>query len=75
MVWGVIAYHLRSNLLRIENTNIKYVREVLNPEVVYFFQSIPRGIFQQDNLRPRVAKTVRDFCSVQHMQLLPSPAF
>ncbi|GFV29078.1 transposable element Tcb2 transposase [Trichonephila clavipes] len=39
------------------------------------FQSIPGAIFQQDNARPRVAKTVRDFCSVQHMQLIPWPVF
>ncbi|GFV59170.1 transposable element Tc1 transposase [Trichonephila clavipes] len=32
---------------------------------------IPGAIFQQDNARPHVAKTVRDFCSAQHMQLLP----
>ncbi|GFX56817.1 hypothetical protein TNCV_495651 [Trichonephila clavipes] len=32
--------------------------------------------FFQDNARPHVAKTVRDdFCSSQHLQLLPSPAY
>ncbi|GFU94471.1 transposable element Tcb2 transposase [Trichonephila clavipes] len=35
----------------------------------------PGVIFQKDNARPRVAKTVRDFCSAQHMQLLPWPAY
>ncbi|GFX48240.1 transposable element Tcb1 transposase [Trichonephila clavipes] len=38
MVWGVISYHELSNLLRIEgklNRN-RYVREVLQPEVVFF---------------------------------------
>ncbi|GFT26466.1 transposable element Tcb2 transposase [Trichonephila clavipes] len=76
MVWGATSYNGRSNLLRIEgnlNSN-RYVREVLQPEVVPFFQGIPRAIFQQDNARPHVAKTVRDFCSAQHMQLLPWPA-
>ncbi|GFV72365.1 transposable element Tcb2 transposase [Trichonephila clavipes] len=29
----------------------------------------------QDNKRPHVAKTVRDFCSAQHMQLLPWPPY
>ncbi|GFV20072.1 transposable element Tcb1 transposase [Trichonephila clavipes] len=29
----------------------------------------------QDNARPQVAKTVRDFCSAQHIQLLPWPAY
>ncbi|PRD32550.1 UNVERIFIED_CONTAM: hypothetical protein NCL1_20076 [Trichonephila clavipes] len=37
--------------------------------------SIPGAIFEQDNARPHVAKIVRDFCSAQHMQLLPWPAF
>ncbi|GFW80938.1 transposable element Tc1 transposase [Trichonephila clavipes] len=52
-----------------------YVREVLQPEVIPFLRGIPGAIFQQDNARPHVAKTVRDFCSAQHMQLLPWPAY
>ncbi|GFT70255.1 transposable element Tc1 transposase [Trichonephila clavipes] len=43
-------------------------------EVVPFLEGIPR-IFQQDIARPHVAKTVRDFFSVQHIQLLPWPAY
>ncbi|GFV73744.1 transposable element Tc1 transposase [Trichonephila clavipes] len=77
MGWGVISYHGRCNLLRIEsnlNSN-RYVREVLQPEVVPFLQDNPGAIFQQDNARPQVAETVRDFCSAQHMQLLPWPAY
>ncbi|GFX79543.1 transposable element Tc1 transposase [Trichonephila clavipes] len=60
MVWGAISYHGQSNLLRIEgnlNGNM-YVREVLHPEVVPLLQGIPGVIFQQDNARPYVAKTV-----------------
>ncbi|GFT97897.1 hypothetical protein TNCV_2167951 [Trichonephila clavipes] len=38
-------------------------------------EGIPGTIFQQDNARPHVAKTVRDFCSAQHMQLLPLPTY
>ncbi|GFV75172.1 hypothetical protein TNCV_3190211 [Trichonephila clavipes] len=73
MVWGAISYHGRSNLLLIEGNlnSIRYVSEVLQPEVIPFLQDIPEAIFQQDNARLHVAKTVRDFCSVQHMQLLP----
>ncbi|GFV84640.1 transposable element Tc1 transposase [Trichonephila clavipes] len=73
MVWGAISYHGRSNLLRFEgnlNSN-RYVHEVLQPEVVPFLQGIHGAVFQQYNTRPHVAKTVRDFCSAQHMQLLP----
>ncbi|GFW36583.1 transposable element Tcb2 transposase [Trichonephila clavipes] len=29
----------------------------------------------RDNVHPHVEKTVRDFCSAQHMQLLPWPAY
>ncbi|GFU60141.1 transposable element Tcb2 transposase [Trichonephila clavipes] len=32
-------------------------------------------VLRQDNTRPHVAKSVRDFCSAQHMQLLPWPAY
>ncbi|GFS68183.1 transposable element Tcb2 transposase [Trichonephila clavipes] len=44
-------------------------------EVVPFLKGIPGAIFQQDDARPHVAKTLRDFCSAQHMQLLPGPAY
>ncbi|GFW28319.1 transposable element Tcb1 transposase [Trichonephila clavipes] len=77
MVWGAISYNGRSNLLRIVgnlNSN-KYVHEVLQPEVVPFFQGIPGAIFQEDNAHLHVAKTVRDFCLTQHMQLFPWPAY
>ncbi|GFV86113.1 hypothetical protein TNCV_671101 [Trichonephila clavipes] len=33
------------------------------------------GRQKQDNAPSRVAKTVRDFCSAQHMQLLPWPSY
>ncbi|GFU20843.1 transposable element Tc1 transposase [Trichonephila clavipes] len=72
VVWDAISYHERSNLLRIEgNLNSKrYVREVLQPEVIPFLHDIPGAIFHQDNARSTAAKTVRDFYSAQHMQLL-----
>ncbi|GFU57541.1 transposable element Tc1 transposase [Trichonephila clavipes] len=60
IVWGAISYHGRSNLLRIEgnlNSN-RCVCAVLQPEVIPFLQGIPGAIFQQDNARPHVAKTV-----------------
>ncbi|GFU97257.1 hypothetical protein TNCV_626651 [Trichonephila clavipes] len=42
------------------NSNM-YVHEVLQPEVVPFLQSTPGAIFQQDNERLHVAKTVQDY--------------
>ncbi|GFU92533.1 transposable element Tc1 transposase [Trichonephila clavipes] len=72
MVKGAISYHELSNLLRIEgniNSN-RYVCEVLQLAVVPFHQDIPGAIFQKDNACPYVAKTIRDFCAAQNMQLL-----
>ena len=72
IVWGTISYYGQSNFLRIEdnlNSN-KYVSEVLEPEVVLFLQGIGETIHLQDNIRPHVEKTIRGFCSAEHMQLL-----
>ncbi|GFX38211.1 transposable element Tc1 transposase [Trichonephila clavipes] len=77
MAWGAISCHERFNLLRIEgnlNSN-RYVREVLQYKVIPFLQDIPEAIFQQDNACPYVAKTLQDFCTAQHMQLLLWPAY
>ena len=62
-VWGTISYHERSNLLRIKGNlnSYRFVREVLQPEVVPFLQGIPAAIFQQDNARPHVTKTYNFF--------------
>ncbi|GFS53031.1 transposable element Tc1 transposase [Trichonephila clavipes] len=38
-------------------------------------EGIPGAIFQQDNARPHVTQTVRDFCSTRHIQLLPWPFY
>ena len=76
-LWGVITYHGRSKLLRIEgnfNSN-RYIREVPQPEVIPFLQYIHEAIFQQNNARPQVSKTDRDFFSAQHMQLFPWPVY
>ena len=63
MVWGAIGYYMRCRLLRIEdnlNSN-RYIKEVLQPEVVPFLQATPHGIFQQDNAWPHVATIVQVF--------------
>ncbi|GFU97254.1 transposable element Tc1 transposase [Trichonephila clavipes] len=56
------------------NSNM-YVHEVLQLEIVPFLQCTPGAIFQQDNERLHVAKTIQDFYSAQHMQLLTWPAY
>ena len=74
MVWSAISYHNLSNLLRIEgdlNSN-RYVREVLQPEVVPTLQGIPRVIFQQYNEHPHVAKSIY---SLKTSMMWPSQNF
>ncbi|GFX64922.1 hypothetical protein TNCV_450601 [Trichonephila clavipes] len=44
-----------------------------SPKWFRFFKA-SLEIFQQDNASQHVAKTVRDFCSTQHMQFLHWPA-
>ena len=48
---------------------------MLQPEIVPFIEVIPGAIFQQVKARPRVAKSIRDFCSAQQMRLLRWPAY
>ncbi|PSN35629.1 Transposable element Tc1 transposase [Blattella germanica] len=76
MVWGVIGYHMRSRLLRIEgnlNSN-RYIREVLQPEALPLLQATPHAIFQQDNVRPHVARILQAFSQRRQVSLLPWPA-
>ncbi|GFU73850.1 transposable element Tcb2 transposase [Trichonephila clavipes] len=69
------ANHRRLRLQWAHEHRAWYVREVLLPKIVPFLQAIRGAIFQHDNARPHVAKTVRYFCSAQHMQLLPWSAY
>ncbi|GFW08360.1 transposable element Tc1 transposase [Trichonephila clavipes] len=53
----------------------RYAGERCLPECVIERHSGLAPRVMQDNARPHVAKTVRDFCSTQDMQLLPWPAY
>ena len=67
---------MRSHLLRIEgnlNSN-RYIREVLQPEVLPLHQATPHAIFQQDNARPHVIRIVQAFFQRRRVSLLPWPA-
>ncbi|GFV52053.1 transposable element Tc1 transposase [Trichonephila clavipes] len=77
MVWGAIAYHGRSQLLRIVGNlnSTRYINEVLQPQAIPFLQGLPGAEFQQDNARPHVAKTVKSYLDSQQVQLLPWPAY
>ena len=67
---------MRSYLLRIGgnlNSN-RYIRGVSQPEVLPLFQATPNAIFQQDNARPHVARTVQVFFQRRRVSLLPWPS-
>ncbi|GFU46201.1 transposable element Tc1 transposase [Trichonephila clavipes] len=76
MVWGAIAYHVRSQLLRIVGNlnSTRYINEVLQPQAISFLQGLPGALFQQGNARPLVAKTVKSYLDSQQVQLHPWPA-
>ncbi|GFW78162.1 hypothetical protein TNCV_136311 [Trichonephila clavipes] len=65
-----ISYKLSTVL-----NNNRYFQEERQPEIIPFLQGVSGVIFQQVNTRPHVAKSVRDFCSAQHMQRLSWPAY
>ncbi|GFV53595.1 transposable element Tcb1 transposase [Trichonephila clavipes] len=77
MVWGAIAYHGRSQLLRIVGSlnSTRYINEVLRPQAILFLQGLLGAVFQHDNARPHVAKTVKSYLDSQKVQLLPWPAY
>ncbi|GFV92769.1 transposable element Tc1 transposase [Trichonephila clavipes] len=73
MVRGAIAYHGRSQLLRIVGNlnSTRYISEVLQPQAIPFLQGLPGAVFQQDNARPHVTKSVKSYLDSQQVQLLP----
>ena len=76
MVWGAIRFNMGSRLLRIEgnlNSN-RYIREVLQPEVLPLLQATRHAIFQQDNARPHMASIVQALFQRRRVSLLPWPA-
>ncbi|GFV84929.1 transposable element Tcb1 transposase [Trichonephila clavipes] len=77
MVWGAIAYHGRSQLLRIVGNlnSTRYINKVLQPEAIPFLQGLPGAVIQLDNARPHVAKTVISYLDSQQVQLLPWSAY
>ncbi|GFW93825.1 hypothetical protein TNCV_4221061 [Trichonephila clavipes] len=60
MVWGGIGYHSRTPLVRIDCTLKiqRYIFEVLAPVVLPYLKGLVTALFQQDNARPHVARTV-----------------
>lgn len=76
MVWGAICLGQRSPLVFIPGTlnAHRYINNVLEPVAVPFMQTLPNGIFQQDNARPHMANITRRFLEEAELQILPWPA-
>ncbi|GFT46536.1 transposable element Tc1 transposase [Trichonephila clavipes] len=71
MVWGGIAYHSSTLLVRIADTlnSQHYISEVLEPVALPYLQVMSTAIFQQDNARPHVARIVQRFFSNHPIEL------
>ncbi|GFU89041.1 transposable element Tcb1 transposase [Trichonephila clavipes] len=76
MAWGGIGYNSRNPLVSITGTlnNQRYISEVLEPVVLPYLQGLATAIFQQDNARTHVARTVQRFFVNHQIELLPWPA-
>ncbi|GFU99088.1 transposable element Tcb1 transposase [Trichonephila clavipes] len=63
MVWGGIGYNFRTPLVHIAGTlnSQRYIYEMLEPVVLPYLQGLATAIFQQDNVRPHVARIVKRF--------------
>ncbi|GFU69121.1 transposable element Tc1 transposase [Trichonephila clavipes] len=53
----------------------EFVSGTMPPQDLPFLQGLPGAVFQQDNARPHVAKTLKSYLDSQQVQLLPWPAF
>ncbi|GFX87815.1 transposable element Tcb2 transposase [Trichonephila clavipes] len=58
MVWCAIAYNARSSLVLIHGTMTaqRYIHDILQPHVLPLMQRLPEAIFQEDNVRPHIAR-------------------
>ncbi|GFX80269.1 transposable element Tcb1 transposase [Trichonephila clavipes] len=72
MVWGGIAYHSRTPLVRLPGTlnNQRCIFEVLESVVLLYLQGLATVIFHQDNARPQVARIVQTFFVYHQIELL-----
>ena len=64
MVWGGITAHSRTPLVVIAGnlTSIRYRDEIVQPYVIPFIHAQANNFtFQQDNVRPHLARVVRDY--------------
>ena len=75
MVWGGISHGLKSPLIVIAGnlTGVRYRDEIVRPVAVPFVQH--HLIFQQDNVRPHVARVCQDFLANHSINPLDWPPY
>ncbi|GFW76170.1 transposable element Tcb1 transposase [Trichonephila clavipes] len=76
MIRSSIGYHSHTPLVctAITFNSQRYISKVLEPVVLPYLQGLATYIFQQDNVRPHVARIVQRFFINQQLELLPWPA-
>jgi transposase len=76
MVWGGISHGLKSPLIVIAGnlTDVRYRDEILRPVAVPYVQQ-HHLIFQQDNVRPHVARVCPDFPANHNINPLDWPPY
>ena len=72
MMWGVISYARKTQLVRIPgNLNAaRYRDEVLTPHMLPAM-NLRREVFQHDNTGPYTARATIDFLANQNVRVLP----
>jgi hypothetical protein len=76
MFWGAISFGIRSPFVFVPgilNTH-RCIHNVLEPVLVPFIQTLPNGIFQQDNARPQTTNLTRTYLQQAQLQMFPWPA-
>ena len=78
LVWGGITAFQKSQLVVLNgHVNAQsYTNDVLRPVVTPFMRhNIPRGMFQQDNARPHIARATMQFLNQNGINVLNWPSF
>ncbi|GFV67368.1 transposable element Tc3 transposase [Trichonephila clavipes] len=75
IVWRGIRFHCRTPLVSIAGTlnNQPYISEVWETVVLPYLHRLPSAIYEQNNVRPHLTRTVLDIFFTYPIQLFPWP--
>jgi transposase len=79
MVWGCISHDYKLNLVTIQGnlTGDQYIRDVLQPVVVPYFDNHPlatRPVYMDDNARPHRSRVVTAYLQSEAVTSVPFSA-